>query len=48
MTMEEESEADVYFAKALALYRELKPEDDRAILDLDDDDFDDMITFWSR
>jgi hypothetical protein len=48
MTMGEESEADVYFTEALALYKELKPEDDRAILDLDDDDFDDMITFWSR
>jgi len=48
MKMGEGSAADVYFKKALALYKELKHGDDRAIVDLDDDDFDDMITFWSR
>jgi hypothetical protein len=48
MNMGEGSAADVCFAEALALYRGLKHGDDRAIVDLDDDDFDDMITFWSR
>jgi hypothetical protein len=46
--MAEMSAADVYFAEALALHRELKHGDDWAIVELDDDDFDDMITFWSR
>jgi hypothetical protein len=46
--MGEESAADNYFAEALALYRDLRHGDGRAIVDLDDNDFDDMITFWSR
>lgn len=46
--MGEESTAEVYFAEALALYRELKHGDNRAIVDLNDDDFDDIVTFWSR
>jgi hypothetical protein len=43
-----ENDADICFAEALALYRQIRPGENRGIVDLDDVDFDDMITFWSR
>jgi hypothetical protein len=43
-----ENDADICFAGALALYRQIRPEENRGIVVLDDVDFDDMITFWSR
>ncbi len=43
-----EKEADVCFAEALELYGQVRPGEPPGILSLDDADFDDMITFWSR
>jgi hypothetical protein len=43
-----ENDADICFAEALALYGQIRPGENRGIVDLDDVDFDDMITFWSR
>jgi hypothetical protein len=41
-------DAHVEYAKALKLYRKANPTDFRPVDELTDQDFDELVTFWSR
>lgn len=47
-SLSETEEAESHFEKAVSIYSSLNPGDDRKKEDLEERDFDEMISFWSR